>query len=102
MDRSRKANRQGTEETLQHKSQREAALVDELMAVKLQKLQASLEQRKTTPAGAAELQRREKAFGECRRFEEETAGQYYDRLRHWQDRALPQTKRPLHRPRQND
>ena len=53
-----------------------------------------------TPSGAAELQRRRKLFGECKRIEGETSGQFYARLRHWLDRDIPQTKSPLHAPRQ--
>ncbi len=53
-----------------------------------------------TPAGAAELQRRMKLFGDCKRTEGETSSQFYARLQHWLDRDLPQTKSPLHAPRQ--
>jgi hypothetical protein len=102
MDRSRKANREVNEATLQHKSQREAALVEEMVEEKLAQLQASLEQLKQTPEGAADLQRRTKAFGECQQIEGETSGQFYAKLRHWLDRDIPQTKAPLHPPRQTD
>src|ERR1700687_873387 len=100
MDRSRKANREGTEVTLQHKSQKEALLIEELAEQKLAQLQASIEQLKQTPEGIAELQRRVKAFGEYKRIEGETSGQFYDKLRRWLDREIPQTKSPLHPPRQ--
>ena len=52
------------------------------------------------PSGAAELQRRKKLFGECKRIEDETSGQFYARLRRWLDRDISQTKSPLHAPRQ--
>jgi len=100
MDRSRKANRDVNEATLQHKSQREASLVEEMVEEKLARLQASIEQLKQTPEGVGELQRRAKAFGECQQIEGETLSQFYDKLRHWLDRDIPQTKTPLHPPRQ--
>ena len=100
MDRSRKANREGNEVTLQHKSRKEALLIEELVEEKLAQLQASIEQLKQTPEGIAELQRRVKAFGECMRIEGETSCQFYDKLRRWLDREIPQTKSPLHPPRQ--
>jgi hypothetical protein len=100
MDRSRKATRQGNEVTLQHKSRREAALVDEMVEEKLAQLQATLEQLKKTPAGRAEFGRRVKAFGECARSDGETATQFYDKLRRWLERHLPPTKSPRHPPRQ--
>jgi hypothetical protein len=100
MDRSRKANREGNEVTLQHKSRKEALLIEELVEEKLAQLQASMEQLKQTPAGVAELQRRVKAFGECKRIEGETSGQFYAKLHRWLDREIPQTKAPLHPPRQ--
>ncbi len=99
MDRSRKANREGNEVTLQHKSRKEALLNEELIEEKLAQLQASMEQLKQTPEGIAELQRRVKVFGECQRIEGETSEQFYFKLRRWLDRELP-TKSPLHPPRQ--
>lgn len=101
MDRSRKANREGNEVTLQHQSARDAARVQELSEEKVVQLQAAIEVSKQTPKGLADLQRRTKAFGECVRSAEESASQFYDRLRHWVDRTMPQTKLPLHPPRQN-
>lgn len=100
MDRSRKATRAGNEVTLQHKSPKEALLIEELVEDKLAQLQASIEQLKQTPEGTAELQRRIKAFGECQRIEGQTSGQYYEQVRRWLYREIPQTKSPLHRPRQ--
>ena len=100
MDTSRKANREDNEITLQYQSRQEVLLVEELAEEKLAQLRASMEQLKQTPPGAAELQRRIKLFGECKRIEGETSGQFYARLRHWLDRDMPQTKSPLHAPRQ--
>ncbi len=101
MDRSRKENRKGNEITLQHKSALDTSRVAELAEEKLAELLASIELLKQTPSGAAELQRRMKAFGECKRLDEEASTQFYDRLRHWLERVIPQTKSPLHPPRQN-
>jgi len=100
MDHSRKANREGNEKTLQYKSRQETLLDEEFTEDKLTELLASITQLDQTPAGAADLQRRTKLFGECKRIEGETSGQFYTRLRHWLDRELPQTKSPLHAPRQ--
>src|SRR4029079_10468049 len=96
MDRSRKANREGNEVTLQYKSQGEALLIEQLLEERLTQLQASIEQLKQTPEGTAELNRRVKAFGECQRIEGESAGTFYEKLRHWLDRPLLQTKSPRH------
>jgi hypothetical protein len=100
MDRSRKATREGNEVTLQHKSRKDELLVEDLAAENLVQLQASIERMKQTPEGTAELQRRVKAFGECERIEGETFNQSYDKLRRWLDKEIPQTKSPLHPPRQ--
>ena len=101
MDHSRKANREGNEVTLQHKSRKEALLIEELVEEKLAHLQVSIEQLKQTSEGTAELQRRVKAFGDCQRIEGETSGQFYDKLRRWLERDIPLTKSPLHPPRQS-
>lgn len=100
MDRSRKATREGNEITLQHMSPKEALLIEEFVEEKLAQLQASIEQLKQTPEGLADLQRRIKDFGECQRIEGETTVQFYDKLRRWMERYIPQTKLPLHPPRQ--
>ena len=100
MDNSRKANREANEITLQYKSRREHTLDEELAEDNLTQLLAFISQLDQSPSGAAELQRRRKHFGECKRIEGETSGQFYARLRHWLDRDIPQTKSPLHAPRQ--
>jgi hypothetical protein len=102
MDTSRKANREADEVTLQFQSRQEVLLVEELNEDKLRRLLAFVGQLEQTPPGAAELQRRIKSFGDCKRHEGETAGQFCARLRHWLDRDLPKTKSPLHAPRQTD
>ncbi len=100
MDSSRKANREGNEKTLQYKSRQETLLDEEFTEDKLTELLVSISQLDQTPSGTAELQRRRKLFGECKRIEGETPSQFYARLRHWSDREIPQTKSPLHAPRQ--
>jgi len=100
MDSSRKANRANNEKTLQYKSRQETLLDEVLSEDKLKQLLASISQLDQTPYGAADLQRRTKLFGECKRIEGETSSQFYARLRHWLDKDIPQTKSPLHAPRQ--
>ena len=100
MDISRKANREANEKTLQYKSRRQAMLQEEFAEEKLTQLLAVISQLDQTTSGAMELQRRRKLVGECNRIEGETSGQFSARLRHWLDREIPQTKSPLHAPRQ--
>ena len=100
MDNSRKASREGNEITLQYQTQQEIVDEEEFSEDKLTQLLAFISQHEQTPTGAAELQRRRKLFGECKRIEGETSGQFYARLRHWLNREIPQTKLPLHAPRQ--
>ena len=100
MDHSRKASREGNEITLQYKSHLETRLDEEFTEDKLAELLASIGQLDQTSAGATGLQRRTKLFGECKRIEDETSSQFYARLRHWLDREMPQSKSPLHAPRQ--
>ena len=100
MDHSRKANREGNEKTLQYKSRQEIFLDAEFTEDRLTELLASISQLDQTPSGVADLQRRTKLFGECKRIEGETSGQFYARLRRWLGREVPQTKSPLHAPRQ--
>jgi hypothetical protein len=100
MDPSRKANREDHEITLQYKSRQEAQGVDELYEDKLKELLAHIRGLEQTPSEAGELQRRIKLFGDCQRIADETSGQYYARLHSWLGRDMPQTKLPLHAPRQ--
>jgi len=46
------------------------------------------------------FQRRVKAFGDCKRIEGESSGQFYHKLRRWLEKEIPPTKSPLHPPRQ--
>jgi hypothetical protein len=100
MDLSRKANREANEITLQYKSRQEILLDEELSEDKLTQLLAFIGQFEQTPLGAADLQIRRRLFGECKRIEGETSAQFHVRLRYWLDRDIPQTKSPLHAPRQ--
>jgi hypothetical protein len=100
MDVTRKANREADEITLQYKSRQETLLDEELAEDNLSQLLLFKSRLAETPDGIAELARRGKLFGDCTRIEGEASGQFYTRLRQWLDRELPQTKTPLHAPRQ--
>ena len=100
MDRSRKENREGHEITFQYKSRQETLLDEELIEDKLTQLLAFIGELEQTPAGTAEIQRRVKLFGKCKRSEGETSAEFYAKLHHWLERENPQTKSPLHPPRQ--
>jgi hypothetical protein len=100
MDRSRKENREGHEKTFQYKSRQEGLLDDELIEDKLTQLLAFIGELEQTPEGTAQLQRQVKLFGECKRGAGETSAEFYAKLHHWLHRDIPQTKSPLHPPRQ--
>jgi len=100
MDRTRKANREDHEATLQYRTKTEALDEAELIEEKLTQLQARVAQLEQTPEGIAELQRRTILYGECNRLADETSTQFCDKLRVWLERELPQAKSPLHPPRQ--
>lgn len=102
MDRSRKASREGNEATFQYKSRHEALLDEELIEDKLTQLLAFIAELAQDPAGSAQLKRRAKLFGECNRGADESSAEFYARLHHWLERDIPQTKQPLHPPRQTD
>ena len=99
MDTTRKATREGNETTLQYQSPQDAHLVEELNEDRLTQLLNFISGLEQTPVGAAELQRRIKLFGDCKRIDGETSGQFYGRLRHWLDRDMLQTKSPPQAPR---
>jgi hypothetical protein len=99
MDRTRKANREDHEATLQYRTKNEALDEAELIEKKLAQLQATVAQLEQTPQGIAYLKRRIKLSGLCKRLPDETSSQLYDKLRVWLARELPQ-KSPLHPPRQ--
>ena len=100
MDRSRRENRESHEKTFQYRSPREALLDEELTLDKLTQLLAFVAESEATPPGAADLQRRTKQFGACQQTDGETPAEFYARLHHWLHRDIPQTKSPLHPPRQ--
>ena len=100
MDITRKANREAQEATLQYRSRQEALLGDELTEDKLTQLLAFIGKLERNPEGADEIQRRLNLFGECKRSEGDPSAEFYAKLRHWLDRDIPQTKSPLHSPRQ--
>ena len=100
MDTSRKSNRENHEITLQYKSRQENLLAAELVEEKLEQLLEFISKLEQTLSGAAELQHRIKLFGECKRIEDESSGEFYGRLRHWLDRDTSHSKSPLHSPRQ--
>ena len=102
MDRSRSASRDGNEKTMQYKSPQEMRLDAEAVERKLTQLLAFVGQLERTPTGIAEVERREKLFGPCKRTASETSTEFYARLRRWIDRDIPQSKSPLHPPRQMD
>jgi len=101
VDRTRKANREVHEATLQYRTKNEALDEAELIEEKLIQLQARVAQLELTPEGIAELQRRTTLYGECKRLADDTSAQFCEKLRVWLERDLPQTKSPLHPPRQS-
>lgn len=102
MNPTRNARREGQEESLQYRTHQETLGQEEMIEEKLAQLRSFIEQLKKTSAGATELEWRTKLFGACNQIADETSSQFYGRLRHWMDRDLPQTKSPLHAPRQTD
>jgi hypothetical protein len=100
MDITRKAIREGQELTLQFRSRQEALLGEELIEDKLAQLLEFVGKLEQTPDGAAEIQRRVKLFGKCKRREGETSTEFYPKLRHWLDRDNARTKSPRHALRQ--
>ena len=102
MDITRKAHREAQEATLQYRSRQEAMLDDELIEDKLTQLLDFVDMLKRTPEGTAEIQRRVRLFGDCKRSAGETSGEFYAKLRHWLDRDNPRTKSPRRAPRQTE
>jgi hypothetical protein len=94
MDIRRAAIQEKYELMRQYNRQQEALPIEELKNNKLIQLLAFIDRLKSTPPGAAEFRRRIKCFGECKRIEGESTGQFYGRLRHWLDRDTPQAKSP--------
>jgi hypothetical protein len=77
-------------------------LKEEVNEEKLRQVLGFIYLLRRTPSGAAELERRAKVFGECKRIEGEASGQFCARLRHWLDRDMPETKSSRHARRQDD
>jgi hypothetical protein len=90
MDRTRKANREDHEATLQYRTKNKALDEADLIEEKLAQMQATVAQLEQTPQGIADVQRRIKLYGECKRLPDETSSQFYDKLRVWLERELPQ------------
>jgi hypothetical protein len=97
---SPKALREAQEAFLQYQSRQESMLDKELIEDKLSQLLIFIDQLEGTSAGAAEIRRRVRLFGVCKRGDGESAAEFYSKLRRWLDRDMPQIKSPLHAPRQ--
>ncbi len=84
---TRKMKREALEEAQQYRSHQSNLQGDEIAEEKLTQLQAFIGHLSSTPYGRQELQLRSDRFGDCKRNEGETSGQFYARLRHWLDRT---------------
>lgn len=87
MNPNRRMQREALDATLQYRTRQETLAVDELIEEKLAHLQMFIGHLTRTPHGWAEIERRNKRFGDCKRAEGETSGQFYGKLRHWLDRT---------------
>lgn len=96
MHTNRKLRTEALEATLQLKSWQETLSEKDLIEEKLVHLQVFIGHLAHTDQGLAEIERRTRCFGQCKRIDGETSGQFYGRLRHWLDRDMPQTNSPLH------
>ncbi len=92
MDITRKTHREAQELILQHKIRQEAMPDEEMIEDKLSQLLAFIAQLERTPDGSAEIQRRVKTFGQCRKIEGESSAEFYAKLRRWLDRTIPRSK----------
>ena len=102
MDITRKANQEAQEAILRNESRHEAMLDDELIEDKLTQLLTFVAQLKRTSIGTAEIKRRVKLFGACKRVEGETSAEFYAKLRRWLDRDMASKKSPFRASRQTD
>ncbi len=102
MDITRKAHLEAQELTLQYRRRQEALLDEQLIEDKLTQLLTFICELEQTSEGAAEIRRRVKLFGRCKRSKGETSAEFYGTLRRWLDRDIPRTKLSLHPPRQNE
>jgi hypothetical protein len=87
MNPSRRMQREALEITLQYRSRQETLAIEDLIEEKLTNLQMFISHLTRTPHGWAEIERRTKRFGDCKRVEGESSGQFYGKLRHWLDRT---------------
>jgi hypothetical protein len=87
MNPNRRMQREALEVTLQFKSRQETLAAEDLIEEKLTHLQMFIGHLARTPHGWSEIERRIKRFGDCKRIEGETSGQFYGKLRHWLDRT---------------
>ena len=92
MDGSRSESRESHETILQYRSRQEALLDEELIEDKLTQRLEFIGELEQTRTGTAQLQRRAKLFGECKRGDSETSAELYDKLHDWLERKLPQTE----------
>jgi hypothetical protein len=88
MNPNRRMHREAVDATLQFRSRQETLAVEDLIEEKLTHLQMFIGHLNRTPHGCAEIERRTKRFGDCKRNEGETSGQFYGKLRHWLDRTI--------------
>ena len=100
MHRNNRLRRKALNATLQFRSWQATLAAEDLIEEKLVHLQVFIGHLAHTPHGLAEVERRPKCFGDCKRINGETSGQFYGRLRHWLDRDMPQTESPLYALRQ--
>ena len=92
MNPSGKTWREANDFTLEFESTHEIMPINELDENNLRQLLVYMSWLEQTPQGATDLQRRITLFGDCRRSDGETSGQFYTRLRQWLDRDFPTTK----------
>lgn len=96
MHQNRRMRCEALEAMLQYRNRQKTLAVDDLIEERLNHLQVFIGHLTSTPHGLAEIERRTKCFGACKRIVGETSGEFYGKLRHWLDRDLPQTRSPLH------
>jgi len=102
MNPTRVVKREDLERTRLYTRRQETLLVEEMIDEKLTQLQVFIGQLSRTPHGLAELERRTKCFGKCKRIAGETSGQFYAKLRLWLDRDLHEQKPPRNRSAHQD
>ncbi len=102
MDGSQSKSRECHETILQYRSRQEALLDQELIEDKLTQRLEFIGELEQTRTGTAQLQRRAKLFGECKRGDSETSAEFYDKLHDWLERKLPPQESLLHPRRGTD